>query len=81
MKIDLHCHTKSIKHGEKKTRNVTKELFKEKIANADVKIVAITIIISLILNNTKNLKSPLIIFVKCGRESKLILKVKKANII
>lgn len=42
MKIDLHCHTKAIKKGDGEGRNVTPELFKEKIANAGVKIVAIT---------------------------------------
>ena len=42
MKIDLHCHTKATKQGDRESRNVTPELFAEKIANADVKIVAIT---------------------------------------
>jgi hypothetical protein len=42
MKIDLHCHTKAIKNGDGPGRNVTPELFKEKIENADIKIVAIT---------------------------------------
>lgn len=42
MKIDLHCHTKSTKQGDGDGRNVSIELFKEKIANADVKIIAIT---------------------------------------
>ena len=42
MKIDLHCHTKAIKRGDGAGRNVTPELFKSKIENADVKIVAIT---------------------------------------
>ncbi len=42
MKIDLHCHTKAKKKGEGTARNVTPELFREKVANADVKIVAIT---------------------------------------
>lgn len=42
MKIDLHCHTKQIKSGDSQNRNVTPEVFREKIANADVKIVAIT---------------------------------------
>lgn len=42
MKIDLHCHTKKIKKGDPVTRNVTAELFAEKIQNADVEIVAIT---------------------------------------
>lgn len=42
MKIDLHCHTKKTKTGDGKQRNVTPELFKEKIALADIKIVAIT---------------------------------------
>jgi len=42
MKIDLHCHTRKAKKGDGKGRNVTPELFKEKIEVADVKIVAIT---------------------------------------
>ena len=42
MKIDLHCHTKAIKKGDRPERNVTPELFKKKIENADIKIVAIT---------------------------------------
>lgn len=42
MKIDLHCHTKQIKSGDGEGRNVTPELFRDKIMNADVKIVAIT---------------------------------------
>ncbi|MDD4679586.1 MAG: histidinol phosphatase [Clostridia bacterium] len=42
MKIDLHCHTKKTKTGDGKQRNVTPELFKEKIALADIRIVAIT---------------------------------------
>ena len=42
MRIDLHCHTKKIKSGDGEGRNVTPELFYEKILNADVKIVAIT---------------------------------------
>ena len=42
MRIDLHCHTKKTKNGDGKQRNVTPELFKEKIELADIKIVAIT---------------------------------------
>lgn len=42
LKVDLHCHTKATKQGDGVGRNVSAELFKEKIANADVKIVAIT---------------------------------------
>ena len=42
MKIDLHCHTKKVKAGDPESRNVTPELFKEKIENADIKIVALT---------------------------------------
>lgn len=42
MKIDLHCHTKKVKKGDAATRNVTAELFRDKIELADVKIVAIT---------------------------------------
>lgn len=42
MKIDLHCHTKKTKSGDGKQRNVTPELFKEKVELADIKIVAIT---------------------------------------
>ena len=42
MKIDLHCHTKSTKQGDGDSRNVTLEVFKDKVINADVKILAIT---------------------------------------
>lgn len=42
MRIDLHCHTKAIKKGDGIGRNVTPELFKTKIEDADIKIVAIT---------------------------------------
>ena len=42
MKIDLHCHTKKTKSGEKDTRNVTKEKFAEVISNFNISIVAIT---------------------------------------
>lgn len=42
MKIDLHCHTKQIKTGDGSGRNVSVEKFKEKISNADIRIVAIT---------------------------------------
>lgn len=42
MKIDLHCHTKKVKKGDPSTRNVSVEVFSEKVKNADVKIVAIT---------------------------------------
>lgn len=42
MKIDFHCHTKAIKTGDGSGRNVTPELFRNKILAADIKIVAIT---------------------------------------
>lgn len=42
MKIDLHCHTLATKQGDGEGRNVSVELFKQKIADADVKIIAIT---------------------------------------
>ena len=42
MKIDLHCHTRKVKKGDAKTREVTPDLFEKKIADADVNIVAIT---------------------------------------
>ncbi|HML68527.1 MAG TPA: histidinol phosphatase [Clostridia bacterium] len=42
MKIDLHCHTKKVKHGEPATRNVSVELFQEKVEEADIGILAIT---------------------------------------
>lgn len=42
MKIDFHCHTKAVKPGEKKTRNINAKEFKENIKSAGVKIVAIT---------------------------------------
>lgn len=42
MKIDLHCHTKSIKTGESPARNITPEEFKKKVNEANVKMIAIT---------------------------------------
>lgn len=42
MRIDLHCHTKKVKTGDPIGRNVTPELFAEKVSNANVQIVAIT---------------------------------------
>lgn len=42
MKIDLHCHTKKIKSGDPDSRDVSPEIFAEKIGLANVKIVAIT---------------------------------------
>ena len=42
MRVDLHCHTKSTKKGDGDGRNVTKDLFVQKVTDADVKIVAIT---------------------------------------
>lgn len=42
MKIDLHCHTKKTKSGDPETRNVTKEVFIEKLVSALVSFVAIT---------------------------------------
>ena len=42
MKIDLHCHTMATKKGDGNGRNVSPEVFREKVANSDVKIVAIT---------------------------------------
>ena len=42
MKIDLHCHTKKTKSGDDETRNVTPELFKEKVINSNVRIIGVT---------------------------------------
>ena len=42
MKIDLHCHTLKCKKGDTEKRNVSPDLFKEKIELADVQIVGIT---------------------------------------
>lgn len=42
MKIDLHCHTKATKSDEPVTRNVTVEMFKEKVEKSEVKMLAIT---------------------------------------
>lgn len=42
MKIDFHCHTLKTKNDESETRNVTLDLFKEKILLSEVKIIAIT---------------------------------------
>ena len=40
--IDLHCHTKATKQGDGKGRNVTPEVFRQKLDDAGVQIVAIT---------------------------------------
>ena len=42
LKIDLHCHTKQVKLGDGPGRNVSLEQFRQKIIDANVKIVAIT---------------------------------------
>lgn len=42
MRIDFHCHTKAVKSGEKKTRNINATDFKEAIKDARVKMVAVT---------------------------------------
>lgn len=42
MKIDLHCHTKSVKQGDPPTRNVSPEDFARAVVAAGVDIVAIT---------------------------------------
>ncbi|MBC2724833.1 MAG: histidinol phosphatase, partial [Desulfosporosinus sp.] len=42
MLIDLHCHTKKTKTGEADTRDVSKEIFLDKVDEANVKLVAIT---------------------------------------
>lgn len=42
MKIDLHCHTRRIKTGDGVGREVTPDLFREKVLEADVKLIAIT---------------------------------------
>lgn len=42
MKIDLHCHTKKTKSGDDEARNVTPELFKEKVINSNVRIIGVT---------------------------------------
>lgn len=42
MKIDFHCHTMKTKNSEPDTRNVTLELFKEKVLQSEVKVLAIT---------------------------------------
>lgn len=42
MKIDLHCHTKKTKSGDPETRNVTKDVFLQKLSDASVSIAAIT---------------------------------------
>ena len=42
MKVDFHCHTKKVKSGESDGRNVSADLFFEKINDADIKIAAIT---------------------------------------
>ena len=42
MKIDLHVHTKKCKQGDSELRNVTVSLFRNKISEAGVDVVAIT---------------------------------------
>ena len=42
MKIDLHCHTKKTKSFEDDSRNVSLEMFKEKVELAEVKMIGIT---------------------------------------
>lgn len=42
MRIDFHCHTKAVKSGEKKTRNINAIDFKDAIKDARVRMVAIT---------------------------------------
>ena len=42
MRIDFHCHTKAVKSGENKTRNINTTDFKEAIKDARVKMFAIT---------------------------------------
>lgn len=42
MKIDLHCHTRKIKSGDGDGREVTDELFVEKIKQSGVEILAVT---------------------------------------
>ena len=42
MLIDLHCHTRNIKSGDGPKREVTDELFAQKIKSSGVGIVAIT---------------------------------------
>ena len=41
-RIDLHCHTKATKKGDGRGRDVTPELFRKKIEQASIQIVAIT---------------------------------------
>jgi PHP domain len=42
MRMDLHCHTRRIKSGDGPGREVSPKLFRKKILEADVKIIAIT---------------------------------------
>lgn len=42
MKFDFHCHTRKVKKGDPPGRDVTPEIFAEKVNNANVGIVAIT---------------------------------------
>ena len=42
MKIDLHCHTKKTKSFESESRNVELNLFREKVEEAEVKMLGIT---------------------------------------
>lgn len=42
MLIDLHCHTRKIKSGDGDKREVTDELFTEKVKSSGVEIIAVT---------------------------------------
>ncbi len=42
MKIDIHTHTKKCKSGDAPTRDVSPEVFREKVLATDVRIIAIT---------------------------------------
>ena len=42
MKIDLHCHTKKTKSFESESRNVEINLLREKVEEAEVKMLGIT---------------------------------------
>ncbi len=69
MKIDLHCHTKKAKKGDLDTRKVDAKIFRESVLSAGVKIVAVTIITFLILNNIIHLFRLLVMIFRFGQVS------------
>ncbi len=57
MRIDFHCHTMATKSGDKPSRNVKVEIFRNSVLDAKVKIVCITNHNVFDLENYKELKA------------------------